>query len=471
MYHARIIDKYLLDWSRKETHKPLLLRGARQVGKSTAVEHLGESFENYVAINFEKMASYRKLFEGDIDVKKIISQIAVMYGKSIVPGKTLLFLDEVQDCPNVIKSLRYFKEDLPQLHVIAAGSLLEFALDDIPTFGVARIHSMFMFPMTFDEFLIANGEELLLKARREASASNPLPEPFHDKIVELFRTYLLVGGMPESVAKWVETKDYLQCQEVQDDIVVGYDADFPKYKKKIDPELLRQTLKSVVRQVGSNRFKTSDVQGHKSHEVVSALEMLSKAGLIVPVSHTDGNGLPLGGEEDKDCRKYLVLDTGLLLRMQDLQMHNMSQNSQFILTATANELVNKGNLAEMIAGLEIVRYLEPNVRHELHYWLRQAKNAIAEVDYLSVHNNRVLPIEVKADTQGGMKSLWAFMRQRSLDLAIRCSLENFGTFEHKDAFENNRQELVTETRQVVICPLYAISQMMDVIPESAVHEK
>lgn len=465
MYHARIIDRYLLDWSRKDTHKPLLLRGASQVGKSTAVKHLGEYFDNYVEINFEKMPSYKKLFEGDIDVRKIISQISIIYGESVIPGKTLLFLDEIQDCTDAIKSLRYFKEVLPELHVIAAGSLLEFTLDDIPTFCVARIHSMFMFPMTFDEFLAANGGELLLKARRDASASDALPEPIYDKLVDMFRTYLLVGGMPESVAKWVETKDYLQCQEVQDDIVVGYDADFPKYRKKVDPELLRQTLRSVVRQVGSNKFKTGDVQGYKSKDVVSALELLTKAGLIIPVTHTDGNGLPLGGEEDKECRKYLILDTGLLLRMQDLQLHNMSQTAQFILTATVTELVNKGNLAEMAAGLEILRYLEPNVRHELHYWLRQAKNAVAEVDYLSAYGSLVLPVEVKADTQGGMKSLWMFMRQRKLDLAVRCSLENFGSFEYTDTHGDDGQDGIAAVRKVVICPLYAMSQMMDMIQE------
>lgn len=461
MYHARIIDNYLLEWSKKDTHKPLLLRGARQVGKSTAVRHLGETFNNYVEINFEKMSSYKKLFEGDIDIKKIISQISVIYGKQIIPGKTLLFLDEIQDCTDALRSLRYFKEDIPELHVIAAGSLLEFALDDIPTFGVARIHSMFMFPMTFDEFLLANDQELLLKIRKSANADKPLPEPLYDKILDLFRTYLLVGGMPESVAKWVETRDFLQCQEVQDDIVVGYDADFPKYKKKVDPELLRQTLKSVVRQVGSNKFKASDVQGYKSKEVNSALELLTKAGLIVPVTHSDANGLPLGSEENKGCRKYLLLDTGLLLRMQNLQLQNMSSAAQFILTSTATELVNKGNLAEMIAGLELIRYLEPNVKHELYYWLRQAKNAIAELDYISVFDSHVLPIEVKADTQGGMKSLWAFMRQRKLKLAVRCSLENFGSFDYVDTFENDKQEVITEVRKVVICPLFAMAQIMD----------
>lgn len=332
MYLSRNIDKYLEEWSQKRVHKPLLLRGARQVGKSTAVRHLGELFENYVEINFEKMSSYKILFEGDLNVKTIISQISALCGQPIIPGKTLLFLDEIQDCIPAIMSLRYFKEDLPELHVIAAGSLLEFTLDEIPTFGVARIHSMFIYPMTFDEFLIACKEELLLKERRNATSQKPLSEALYKKLIELFRTYILIGGMPESVAKWVETHSFLQCQEIQDDIIMGYDADFPKYKTKIDPELLRQTLKSVVRQIGSNKFKTNDVREYSSKEVNKALDLLTKSGLLTRVIHTDANGLPLGCEEDTTRCKFLLLDSGLLLRMQNLQFNNMRQNLSLIHT-------------------------------------------------------------------------------------------------------------------------------------------
>lgn len=237
MYCKRLIDKYLLEWASRETHKPLLLRGARQVGKSTAVKELSKKFETFVEINFEKHPKYKALFNDDLDIKRIVPQISAMYGTSIQPGKTLLFLDEIQECPQAIMALRFFKEDMPELHVIAAGSLLEFALKELPTFGVGRIHSMFMYPMTFDEFLEANGQQLLIEARNHASIDNPLPESLHDKLVELLRTYMLVGGMPEAVRTWVEYHDYVRCQEVQDDIVVTYEDDFPKYKKNVDPTL------------------------------------------------------------------------------------------------------------------------------------------------------------------------------------------------------------------------------------------
>ena len=240
MYYERIIDRYLSEWATRPIHKPILLRGARQVGKSTAVRHLGESFKYYVEINLEKQSNYIDLFKKDLDVTRIVPQMAAMCGTPIVPNETLLFIDEIQESQEAIMALRYFKEDMPNLHVIAAGSLLEFVLDEIPTFGVGRIHSMYMFPMTFDEFLLANGEQLLLDARGQANIDAPLPAPLHEKLIGLMRTFMLVGGMPESVVKWVQTHDFLQCQEVQDDIITGYEADFPKYadchdEKRRDP--------------------------------------------------------------------------------------------------------------------------------------------------------------------------------------------------------------------------------------------
>ena len=454
MYYPRFIDRYLSEWASRETHKPLLLRGARQVGKSTAVRHLAESFESYVEINFEKQASYKPLFQiKDIDVKKIVSQIAAVAGKRIEPGRTLLFLDEVQACPEAIMSLWFFKEDLPELHVVAAGSLLEFVLEDLSSFGVGRIHSMFMFPMTFDEFLIANDEQLLMEARNSASSSQPLPQPLYEKLVGLTRTFMLVGGMPEAVAKWVETHDYLACQEIQDDIVVTYEDDFPKYRKKIDPTLLRNTMRSAAVQA-TKKFVYSAVEGdYKAAEVKKALNLLTKAGIVIPVTHTDANGLPLGSEADKSYQKMLLLDTGLMLRLLNMTTGDVSELTEQILTSNVTDLVNKGPMAEMLAGLESLHYRTPNIRHEMYYWQRQAKNSQAEVDYISSYRQTVLPVEVKAEIQGGMKSLWIFMREKKLTNAIRSSLENFGAFDYEDL------EASGAIRHVQICPLYAISQM------------
>ena len=453
MYYKRIIDNYLSEWAARPSHKPILLRGARQVGKSTAVRHLGEQFKYFVEINLEKQPDYKVLFSEDLQVNRIVPQMAAMSGIPIVPGETLLFIDEIQDCQEAIMALRFFKEDMPDLHVIAAGSLLEFVLDDIPTFGVGRIHSVYMFPMTFDEFLLANGEGLLLETRNQASATLPLPDPLHNKLIQLVRTFMLVGGMPESVAKWVETNDFLQCQEVQDDILTGYEADFPKYKKKVDPQLLSATMKSAAVQA-TKKFIYSRVPGdYKTSEVKKALDMLTKAGILIPVTHTDANGLPLGDERDDSIRKMLLLDTGLMLRLLNMSLGDITTMTTQILTASATDLVNKGSVAEMLAGLELLHYLSPNLHHELFYWMRQARNATAEVDYVLPHNMQVLPVEVKAGVQGGMKSLWDFMRDKNLTQAVRCSLENFGQFDYVDSKNGNT------IRHVTIVPLYAVSQL------------
>ena len=457
MYYPRLIDNYLKEWALRPDRKPLLLRGARQVGKSTAVRQLGKQFENFVEINLEKQPSFIQFFQGDLDVKRIVPQLSAMVGKPIVAGKTLLFIDEIQASAEAIMALRFFKEDMPDLHVIAAGSLLEFALETLPTFGVGRIHSMFVYPMTFDEFLTACEEQLLLEARNNATAKTPLALPLYERLVGLFRSYMLVGGMPEVVAKWVETRDYLACQEVQDDIVLTYQDDFPKYRKRVDPTLLRLSLQSVALQIG-NKFVYSQVGGgYSTNEVKKALDMLTLAGIITPVMHTNANGLPLGSEADPTYRKMLLLDSGLLLRWLNMTGDTSELTAQ-ILTNSATDLVNKGALTEMIAGLELLRYRTPNMRHELFYWVRKAKNAQAEVDYLATYQSEVLPIEVKAGIQGGMKSLWQFMREKKLKNAIRASLENFDMFTYTDTEEE-------AIRTVWVCPLFALSLINKVITD------
>ena len=452
MYYKRLIDNVLLDWSSRNIHKPILLRGARQVGKSTAVKHLGEQFESYVEINLEREPKYKRAFQPDLNVNRIISEISVLAQKKIEPGRTLLFIDEIQTCPEAIMSLRFFKEDMPSLHVIAAGSLLEFALHELPTFGVGRIHSVFMYPMTFDEFLLANGENLLLEARNAASPSTPLSEVLHEKLVSLLRSYMLVGGMPECVAQWVATHDYLACQEIQDDILVSYEDDFPKYRKRVDTTLLRHTLRSAAVQA-TRKFVYSQVGDYKAADVKRAIEMLILAGILIPITHTNANGLPLGSEADTSYRKILPLDCALTLRLLNMTMSDSSEMTTQILTASAADLVNKGAMAELLAGLELLHYQTPHLRHEMFYWTRQSKSSLAEIDYLTVQNMHILPIEVKAGTQGGMKSLWIFMREKHLTEAVRCSLENFGSFEYTD------KEDADAVRHVRILPLYALSQL------------
>lgn len=442
-YYPRAIDKYLLEWKNEKRHKPLLLRGARQVGKSSAVRQLGKAFTHFVEVNFERDREIMSIFAGNLKPQDIASRLSVFYGSPIIPGKTLLFLDEIQACPEAIHSLWFFYEDYPELHVIAAGSLLEFALKKMSSFGVGRVRSLFMYPMSFDEFLVATGHTGWADAKQSASPDNPLFEALHGKLVETFRSYLMVGGMPEAVTQWVETGDYLKCQQVQDDIMLAYEDDFSKYETKADPMLLRQTLRSVALQIGS-KFVFSQVQGnYRSEKIKAALELLKDAGLIRPVIHTAANGVPLGAETNEKFVKYLFLDSGLLLRLLGLEnTSGPSEMSRFILVSTASDLVNKGHVTEMVAGLEMLKYNTPTQRHDLYYWQNLSRGAQAEVDYVIVKDMNIVPIEVKAGTSGSMKSMYQFMSDKKLGYGIRTSLENFGKLDKID-----------------ILPLYALSNL------------
>ena len=425
MYIERFIDQYLLEWKNSPRHKPLLLRGARQIGKSTAVRHFGEKFETYIEANFERNASLKSLFESELPVKEIVSRLSSLYETEIIPGKSLLFLDEIQACPQALHSLWFFKEDYPELHVVAAGSLLELAINDMPTYGVGRIQSLFMYPLSFDEFLVASGHKQWLQIKQHATPANPLKPEIHHKLVEQYRSFLMVGGMPASVVAWLENGNYLSCQSEQEDIVQSYYDDFKKYARKIDPQLLRYTMQSVILQTG-NKFVYSHVEGGYSIENVKrALQFLCDAGIIHLVQHTASNGLPLGAEINPKFRKYIFLDSGLMLRILDLDLQGAQELTQDILTAVASDLVNKGSLTEMVAGWELIKYAHPKQKQDLFYWENPENGTTSEVDYIIMRNRQIVPVEVKSGTSGKMKSLRLFMQKKHLNYAIRTSLENF----------------------------------------------
>ncbi|MCH5302970.1 MAG: ATP-binding protein [Prevotella sp.] len=445
-YYRRQIDNVLLQWKNSSKHKPLLLRGARQVGKSSSIRHLGEQFEFYVEINLERQKQIQSVFKGDLDIKKIVAEISAITQIPVIEGRTLLFFDEIQGCQEAISALRFFWEDLPGLHVIAAGSLLEFALNEIASFGVGRISSVFMYPMSFDEFLLAQGYDSLCEAKRQANVAEPLSEVLHTRLVELFRTFIMVGGMPEAVVTWIDTKEYLQCQNIHNEIVTTYEDDFGKYRHKASPMLIRATLRSVAHQIGSKFVYSRVGQDYRSAVVKEALHWLVLAGLVTPVFSTAGNGLPLGAEANTGVAKYLYIDSGLLLSILNMGLGNIGGLTENILLSSAADLVNKGSITEMIAGLEIMKCLPPTHRPELFYWQREAKGSAAEIDYLIAKDMQILPVEVKAGTQGGMKSLHYYMEQKHIPTAIRTSLENFGRIERG-------------TSVIDICPLYALSSL------------
>ena len=398
-YIKRNIDAQLIAWKEDTMRKPLLLRGARQVGKSSAIRNFGKQFKYFAEVNFERNKAVKTFFYGDIDVRLIVEKISTYINVPIEAGNTLLFFDEIQECPEALMALRFFKEEYPELHVVAAGSLLEFALQELPTFGVGRIHSLFMYPMTFDEFLFANHEDGLVKIRDGAYGKQPVEQVFHDKLVEYFRTYLLVGGMPESVLAWIRTHDFTRCRNIQEDIVLTYEDDFSKYKKRVNPDLLRTTMRGVCHQAGGKLTFKQISADYQSSQIREALRLLTLAGIITPVISTSGNGIPLDAEADEKSMKVLFLDSGLLLAVLQLEGDLAQHLIELILAGTPQDLVNKGGLIEMVAGLEIMRNKPCVQREKMFFWEKKGKS-VAEIDYLDIYNMKITPIEIKSGTQG-----------------------------------------------------------------------
>lgn len=384
----------------------------------------------------------------------IVQKIAIYINVPIEEGKTLLFLDEIQECPEAIMALRFFKEDYPGLHVIAAGSLLEFTLQELPTFGVGRIHTLFMYPMTFDEFLNANNENGLISMKRQADSQHPLDAAFHEKLIEYFRIYLLVGGMPEAVLAWIKTHNFNQCSHIQEDIILTYEDDFSKYKKRVSPDLLRTTLHGICHQPGEKITFKQISADYRSSQIREAVRLLTLADLVVPVIATSGNGIPLDAEANEKNMKILLLDSGLLLSVLQLEGNLAQHLVELIMTGSPQDLVNKGGLVEMVAGLELLRNKPCVQRQKMFYW-EKSGNSIAEIDYLDTFHLKVTPIEIKSGTQGGMKSLWQFMREKRLTEAIRCSFENFGEFTYTDPQADNAK------RHITIIPLYALDNLRE----------
>lgn len=451
MYFKRHIDSQLLVWKDSRNRKPLLVRGARQIGKSSSVRNLSDKFKYFIEVNLESNKNAKAIFETEYNVKTICERLSVLYATPIVPGETLLFLDEIQASAPAIKSLWFFKEDMPELHVIAAGSLLEFSLKNISSYGVGRISSMFMYPMSFCEYLDAVGKNMWVDAIMQASSSKPLFEALHKELVSAYRTFLLVGGMPSSVKAWVETGDYNECMLELTDIQQSYYDDFPKYNDKIQPNLLRNTLQSVISQTGGKFVYSKVAGGYTSEEVKKALGMLSDAGIIKRVVHTAANGLPLGAETNEKFAKYNYLDTGLLLRVLDLDFGMAKPITDMIVAGTEGDLVNKGSLAELSVGWELVKASNNRHRYELHYWENLSNGATSEVDYVIPYDMKVLPIEVKSGTSGKMKSLRLFMNKKGITKAVRTSLENFNIL----TYEDNEVK-----REIDIIPIYAIGNLL-----------
>lgn len=403
----------LLQWRQKRRRKPLIIRGARQVGKTWLVRELGKEFEDFVEINFERNPEFGEVFQRGLDPMRITQELAAATGRRITEGKSLLFLDEIQQCPEAIRSLRYFYEEMPSLHVITAGSLLGFAVKELPT-GVGRVSYLNLYPMSFGEFLEATGNEALRRKILSQECDQPLLEIHHARLLDFVRQYMLVGGMPAVVAAFVEKGDFLECQNLLDELLESFTDDFAKYAKQSAIPHLQRVFSSVPLQLGQKFVYSRVERDIRSHHFSNALHLLETAGLVYKVYHTKADGIPLTGRMNPARFKVLLLDVGLLQRMINVDL-------RLWMTSLDIASANRGAIAEQFVGQELACITNAGRFSSLTYWHREKKGSTAEVDYLIERNGRVLPIEVKSGSQGGMKSMHAFLRRRGDRLGIKIS--------------------------------------------------
>ncbi len=418
-YYRRNIDIELKNWSETKERKPLLLRGARQVGKTSAVRHLAESFDFFAEIDFNERKDIHYLFDGTYSPQEICSLLSLQLHIPIEPGKTLLFFDEIQACPSAINRLRYFYEKYPEQHLIAAGSLLEFALGNLPSYGVGRIRSIFMYPFSMEEFFWATGNTALAEFIRKASTSNPIPEVLHEQAVRLLRQFLVLGGMPAVVAEFCKTGDLLECQRILSELVQSFRDDFAKYRDRIPSMRIEAVFRSVAEQ-GLGKFVYSHVNLEtNATQIRKALETLILAGLVHPVTHTSANGIPLGAEIDEKYQRMIFADTGLLQCVLGLDI------TEFFNTTSDMQVINRGAIAETFVGNEIIKADSVYQRTPLYCWHREKNGSNAAVDYVVQLGGEIHPVEVKSGTKGSMQSLRLFLQQKNIAWGIRTSLENF----------------------------------------------
>ena len=392
----RFIDDELLRWQDGKRRKPLILRGARQVGKTWSLKEFGKQrFESLALVDLERNPPLRRLFDGDLNAARICSDLEVLIRQKITPGKTLLFFDEIQACPRAITALRYFYEEMPELHVVAAGSLLEFALKEA-SFPVGRIQFLNLYPLCFAEYLEAIGNP----AAAIAVLGNPaeISLAVHELLRDELKRYFFIGGMPAAVEAYRENCSLQDAFEVQGEIAESYRMDFVKYTPQVDRYCLDSVFTSLAQSVGQQIKYSRLGKGYGNLILKKAFDALCLAQVARRIPSVDPSGLPLGTSASAKIFKALMLDIGLMRYLSGMP-DDIEYAREDLLT------IYRGAMAEQFVGQEML----VSQKGKLYYWNRQAKNSSAEVDYLAVIDGKIHPIEVKSGATGSLKSLHLFL--------------------------------------------------------------
>ncbi len=439
----RILEHALKEWKSFEGRSPLLIRGARQVGKTFLIQKFGtEHFKSFININFDLQPEYKSCFE-TLKPTEINNWISTFSRQSIIPGETLLFFDEIQECPNAIMALRYYKELMPTLHVIAAGSLLEFVLNDESfRMPVGRVHSLYLKPMSFKEFLLASGYTELSEQLSQAKLSTPFNPAIIDLLEKLLLIYFITGGMPEVVHTYLQFEDFSKAKIIQQSLLNTFRNDFGKYATQAKHKYLQRIFEKTPGLI-ARHFKYSEIDPDmQARDLKAAIETLQYAGLLHQVFASQATGLPLNVLINPKKYKLLFLDIGLITTTFNLDSELILQKDLM--------LVNKGSLVEQFVGQELLTLQSPYSPGELFYWERDARGSSAEVDYIINVSGKIIPMEVKAGKTGTLKSLNYFLdnMQANTPFGIKMSMQPL-------SFRDN----------ILSIPLYMISETERLIKE------
>ena len=426
----RKVIRFLEDWQNSPHRKPLILQGARQVGKTYSILEFGRThYDNVAYFNFETNPRLKKTFDENISPDYLIPILSHIAGQTIVREKTLIVFDEVQLCERALTSLKYFCEDAPDYHIIVAGSLLGVAVNRARfSFPVGKVDMKTLYPMDIEEFMLAMGEETLVRQIRQCfDANTPLPSALHEAALMLYRQYLVVGGMPECVLQFVETKDYILIRHTQDTILASYLNDMSKYNTLNEIKKTRLTYDNITVQLSkkNTRFQYKLIKkGGRASEFENAIEWLTLSGIVSQIYKVEQIKKPLENYRDIDSFKIYVSDLGLLCAKKDLVATDI-----LYMVDEINDF--KGGMTENYVNT----HLTIN-GYKTYYW---ESNRGAEIDFIIQRDTHIIPIEVKAADNTRAKSLKLYMDTYKPAYAIKLSTKNFG-------FEDNKK----------IVPLYAV---------------
>ncbi len=439
----------LLAWKSSSTRKPLILRGARQVGKTYIVRELGRRFKHFVEINFEALPSAKAIFAKELEPEQLIRDLSLLVEQPIIPGETLLFLDEIQETPAAINALRYFYEKLPNLHVISAGSLLEFALEQVGI-PVGRVEFLYMYPMSFIEFVATCSTPSLLKQLTQ-QPFEPFSPIIHEKMLTLLGYYIAVGGMPEAIQHWKDTQDLTIVQNTHRQLAEAFIDDFEKYAKKTELKYIALLFKRIPQLLGERFVYTNISDTYRKRELEPCFDLLEKAGVAHRIYASSGQGLPLGAEAALNIFKPLFLDIALAQTILGISL------KEWILNAD-QALINKGNIIEAMIGQELLALSDPRGKQQLYYWQRMERSSNAEVDYLVQAHQSIIPVEVKSGKTGHLKSMHQFLEKYpQTPYGIRLSSDIYHQYDKiityplyalSVAFEEMRQRVATFVEEI-----------------------